>query len=32
VQILGDKVMYGMVEKEEDIFKAWEEHLGVTPR
>jgi uncharacterized membrane protein len=32
VQILGDKVMHGMVEKEEDIFKAWEEHLGVTPR
>jgi uncharacterized membrane protein len=32
VQILGDKVMSGMVEKEEDVFKAWEEHLGVTPR
>ena len=31
VQILGDKVMSGMVEKEEDVFKAWEEHLGVQP-
>jgi uncharacterized membrane protein len=32
VQILGDKVMSGKVEKEEDVFKAWEEHLGVQPR
>jgi protein-disulfide isomerase len=32
VQILGDKVMSGSVEKEEDVFKAWEEHLGVKPR
>jgi hypothetical protein len=32
VQILGDHVMSGSVEKEEDVFKAWEEHLGVKPR
>jgi uncharacterized membrane protein len=32
VQILGDKIMSGSVEKEEDVFKAWEEHLGVEPR
>jgi len=32
VQILGDYVMTGEVEKEEDIFKAWEEHLGVKPQ
>ncbi len=32
IQILGDHVMNGSVEKEEDIFKAWEEHLGVKPK
>lgn len=32
VQILGDKVMSGSVEKPEDVFKAWEENLGVKPR
>jgi hypothetical protein len=32
VQILGDHVMSGSVEKEEDVFKAWEEHLGVKPK
>jgi protein-disulfide isomerase len=32
VQILGDHVMNGSVEKEEDLFKAWEEHLGVKPK
>jgi uncharacterized membrane protein/protein-disulfide isomerase len=32
VQILGDFVISGSVEKEEDVFKAWEEHLGVKPR
>lgn len=32
VQILGDQVMNGSVEKEEDLFKAWEEHLGVKPK
>ncbi|HEX3600816.1 MAG TPA: vitamin K epoxide reductase family protein [Lacipirellulaceae bacterium] len=31
VQILGDTVISGSVEKEEDVFKAWEEHLGVKP-
>lgn len=31
VQILGDKVMSGSVEKVEDVFKAWEENLGVKP-
>jgi hypothetical protein len=32
VQILGDHVMNGSVEHEEDVFKAWEEHLGVKPK
>ena len=32
VQILGDNVMSGSVEKEEDVFKAWEENLGVKPQ
>jgi uncharacterized membrane protein len=32
VQILGDHVMSGAVESEADVFKAWEEHLGVKPR
>jgi hypothetical protein len=32
VQILGDKVIWGSVEKEEDVFKAWEEDLGVKPQ
>lgn len=31
VQILGDKVMSGSVEKADDVFKAWEENLGVKP-
>jgi uncharacterized membrane protein/thiol-disulfide isomerase/thioredoxin len=32
IQILGDYVMSGSVEHEEDLFKAWEEHLGVKPK
>ncbi len=32
VQILGDHVMTGEVEKPEDVFQAWEEHLGVKPK
>ncbi len=32
VQILGDKVVTGEVEKIDDVFKAWEENLGVTPK
>jgi uncharacterized membrane protein/protein-disulfide isomerase len=32
VQILGDQVMTGSVEKEDDVFKAWEAHLGVKPK
>jgi hypothetical protein len=32
VQILGDKVMSGEAEKEEDLFKTWEENLGLEPR
>jgi uncharacterized membrane protein len=32
VQILGDKVLSGTVEKEKEVFAAWEEHLGVKPR
>ncbi len=31
VQILGDKVMSGSVEKADDVFKAWEDNLGVKP-
>jgi uncharacterized membrane protein/thiol-disulfide isomerase/thioredoxin len=32
VQILGDHVMSGSVESEADVFKAWEEHLGMKPK
>ncbi len=32
IQILGDHVVSGSVESEADVFKAWEEHLGVKPR
>jgi uncharacterized membrane protein len=32
VQILGDEVMNGSVEHEEDVFKAWEANLGVKPK
>jgi uncharacterized membrane protein len=32
VQILGDHVLSGSVEKEEDVYAAWEKHLGVEPR
>ncbi|HVT28429.1 MAG TPA: vitamin K epoxide reductase family protein [Lacipirellulaceae bacterium] len=32
VQILGDYIMTGSVESEADVFKAWEEHLGVKPQ
>jgi hypothetical protein len=32
VQILGDHVMSGTVEKPADLYSAWEEHLGVKPR
>jgi uncharacterized membrane protein/thiol-disulfide isomerase/thioredoxin len=32
VQILGDKIVTGEVEKIDDVFKAWEENLGVTPK
>lgn len=32
VQVLGDTVVSGEVEKPEDVFKAWEEHLGVKPK
>jgi uncharacterized membrane protein len=32
VQILGDKVVSGEIEKIDDVFKAWEENLGVTPK
>jgi uncharacterized membrane protein len=31
IQILGDYIMSGSVEKADDVFKAWEEHLGVKP-
>jgi uncharacterized membrane protein/protein-disulfide isomerase len=31
VQILGDHIMSGSVEKEEDVFKAWEDNLGIKP-
>jgi uncharacterized membrane protein/protein-disulfide isomerase len=32
VQILGDHVMHGSVEHEEDVFQAWEKYLGVKPK
>ncbi len=32
VQILGDHVTSGEVKKPEDVFKAWEENLGVKPQ
>ncbi|MCI0333236.1 MAG: thioredoxin domain-containing protein [Planctomycetes bacterium] len=32
IQILGDHVMSGTIEKSGDLYKAWEEHLGVKPR
>ncbi|MEX0610789.1 MAG: vitamin K epoxide reductase family protein [Pirellulales bacterium] len=32
VQILGDHVMTGTVDKAQDLYRAWEEHLGVKPR
>jgi hypothetical protein len=32
VQILGDYIMTGSVESEADVFKAWEQHLGVKPQ
>jgi uncharacterized membrane protein len=32
VQILGDHVFTGSVEKPEELYRAWEEYLGVTPR
>ena len=32
VQIIGDHIITGSVEKPEDVYKAWEEHLGVKPK
>jgi thiol-disulfide isomerase/thioredoxin len=32
VQIIGDQVMNGSVEHEEDVFKAWEQNLGIKPK
>jgi hypothetical protein len=32
VQILGDHLLTGSVEKADEVFKAWEEHLGLKPR
>ena len=32
VQILGDQVMSGSVDTQEDLYKAWEEHLGIKPQ
>jgi hypothetical protein len=32
IQILGNHVMAGAVEKSDAVYKAWEEHLGVKPR
>jgi hypothetical protein len=29
VQILGNQIISGSVEKESDVFEAWEKHLGV---
>jgi uncharacterized membrane protein/protein-disulfide isomerase len=32
IQILGDQVMSGSVEKVDEVYKAWEKNLGVKPR
>lgn len=32
IQILGDHIMSGSIEKSSDLYDAWEEHLGVKPR
>jgi thiol-disulfide isomerase/thioredoxin len=32
IQIVGDHVMSASVEKPEDLYKAWEENLGVKPK
>jgi hypothetical protein len=32
IQILGDHIMSGTIEKSDDLYKAWEEHLGVKAR
>jgi protein-disulfide isomerase len=32
IQIFGNKTMTGAVEKKEDVFKTWEENLGVKPQ
>jgi hypothetical protein len=32
IQILGDHIMTGTIEKADDIDKAWEEHLGLKAR
>jgi uncharacterized membrane protein/protein-disulfide isomerase len=32
IQILGDQIMTGSVEKSDDVYKAWEKHLGIKPR
>ena len=29
VQILGDEVLTGLVEDEEDVYRAWEKNLGI---
>ncbi len=31
IQILGDEVMSGSVEKAEDVYNAWEKNLGIKP-
>ena len=31
IQILGDEVMSGSVEKADDVYKAWEKNLGIKP-
>jgi len=32
IQILGDYIMSGSTASEADVFKAWEQHLGVKPK
>jgi hypothetical protein len=32
VQIVGDQVLSGSIENVDDIYKAWEKHLGVKPK
>ena len=32
IQIVGDEMMTGKVEKASDVYKTWEKNLGINPR